>query len=571
MGEVIGIRSFYEGLYADGDAINERSQLVIWSPADKVSRWSSCVEDAVVLSEAQATASDLYYGVCLQDRAGALEERARRTGKAEPSMEFSRGYATTASVIPAMWLDLDIAGGGHEKKGLPRNQADADRILADLPLDPSWIVGTGGGLHVYWVLKEPLTLANELERDAAAAAIHGWQTLAIDAAANLGFNMDSTHDLSRVLRPVGSVNHKYGSAVHIRREGDARYHLDDFTPFSTAGVHVRPPARVNVEGMIDEDREPPPEKLLAMLNLVPRFGATWRRERKEFPSQSEYDLSLATMAAATGGWRDEEIVALVMTHRKAAGEPTRADRPGYWSGLLGKAKRELRQGEARERITDALDAVEDSAGKADEDERGGFLRDLSALLGFEIRRIIRYDADPPTYRLVLESGSIHLGDVEKILNPVKFRAAIAAVSGALIGRFTKARWDPVAQAILRAVETVSLGADSTAAGLVGEWLGDYLAQYRPSEERQEAIEVRAPFVGSNRMPAFFLSEFRAWLAFARDERLGRKEIATLLRTAGCAPKVVAYERGGRRTTCHVWVAATELPVKPRVSGSLRAD
>ena len=549
--EAIG--GFWGDLY--GDAIGEEAQLVLWTSRDKRGRWASSVEEAVAVAEAQPPVSDLYYGVCLQDRPRYEEERGRRTGAVPPDMTFARGYATTAAVMPGLWLDLDIAGDGHEKKGLPRNQVDADRILAELPFDPTWVVGTGGGTHIYWLFREPWVLESEEERDRAAAAIRGWQTLAIDAAANMGFTVDSTHDLCRVLRPVGTTNTKYNNPVIFRQMSGARFNPSDFEDWTVAVVPVRPPVHSRAEdlGDLHAEIQPPPEKLMAMLNLAPKFASTWRRERKEFPSQSEYDMSLAAMAARAG-WQDDEIVALVVSHRRDGGEPLRLDRPAYYTGLIGKAKQGLVAEEAHERISERVEAVS-SGDAAPEDEREGFLTDVSNLLGFQIRRVLKFVTDPPQYRLVLEQGTIHLGGVEAILNSAKFRASIAAVSGQLIARFSGARWDPVAQAILQAVEELDLGNDSSAEGLVGEWLGEYLSQHRPSDDRQEAIPLREPFLDPDGQPAFFLSEFRSWLAFHRDERLGRRQVATLLRSAGCVPRVVGYvrEADGNRSTVQVWV------------------
>ena len=462
-----------------------------------------------------------------------------------------------------MWLDLDIAGDGHEKIGLPRNQADADRILEQLPLAPSWIVQTGGGTHIYWVFEEPWAIESDEERDRAAAVLRGWQTLAIDAAANMGFTVDATHDLPRVLRPVGTVNHKYGTKVAWRSESDVRYNPSDFEGWAQAVVPVRAPAHSRAEdlGELHSEIQPPAQKLMAMLNLAPQFAETWRRERKSFPSQSEYDMSLASMAARAG-WKDEEIVALVVSHRRDGGEPLRLDRPAYYTGLIGKAKQGMVVDEAHERINERVEAV--SVGDASpEDEREGFLTDISNLLGFRIRRVLKFVTDPPQYRLVLEEGCIHLGGVDSILNSQKFRASIAAVSGHLIARFKADRWDPVAQAILQAVEELDLGADSSAEGLVDEWLGEYLAQHRPSPERQDAIPLREPFLDPDQQPAFFLSEFRSWLAFHRDERLGRRQIATLLRSAACTPRVVSYTRegDGHKSTVHVWVAPRSVSAR----------
>ena len=559
------VRGFFQEMY--GECVTREARLVLWSARDKRSRWAASLSDAVSMVEAQAAASDPYFGVCLQSFDAAREERASRTGDVEPAMDFVRGYASTATVMPGLWLDLDFAGPAHEKRGLPRTRDDAARILSKLALEPTWVIRTGGGLHVYWLFREPWGLESEDERARAAACIRGWQTLAIDVAADMGFSMDSTHDLSRVLRPVGTTNHKYDTAVGFEVSDGRRYNPSDFEEWVdvVVPVHSALPERVEKLGNVTDEMQPPGEKLMAMLNLAPQFAATWRRERKEFPSQSEYDMSLASMAARAG-WKEGEIVALVVAHRRAGGEPTKADRPEYYARLLGKAQSGIVADQAHERLHERVEAVS-QGDSTPEDERDGFLRDVSALLGFKIRRVLKFVGDPPQYRLVLEQGTIHLGGVESILNSAKFRASIAAVSGHLISRFKADRWDPVAQAILQSVEELDLGADSSAEGIVYEWLGEYMTQHRPSEERQEAITIREPFLDPDGAPAFFLTEFRSWLAFHRDERLGRRQLATLLRSAACSPRVVAYTResDGHRTSVQVWVVpaavSSKLPLK----------
>lgn len=470
--------------------------------------------------------------------------------------------------MPGLWLDLDLAGPAHEKKGLPKTREELERILAALPHEPSWVLATGGGLHAYWIFEEPWEFESQEERDEAAALIRGWQNLAIDLAANMGFTVDSTHDLSRVLRPAGTVNHKYGTTVEFLLQSDRRFNPSDFEDYGDRVVSTQAPLTERVErlGDVREDVQPPAEKLMAMINLQPQFAATWRRERKEFPSQSEYDLSLASMAARAN-WSDEEIVALVIAHRRGAGEPTKHDRPEYYARLIQKSRAGIEADQAQERLTDRVESVA-QGDSTPEEERSGFLRDVSALLGFRIRRVLKFVGDPPQYRLVLEQGQIHLGGVESILNSAKFRASIAAVSGQLIGRFRPDRWDPIAQAILQSVEELDLGVDSTAEGIVGEWLTEYFSQNRPSDERDEAIAIRAPFLLPDGEVAFFLQEFRQWLAFHRDEKMGRRQLATMLRSAHCQPRTVAYTResDNHRSTVGVWVAPKGINIRPLLRG-----
>lgn len=550
------VRDFFENMY--GDTVSSDHRLVLWSSRDKKSVWNGSIDETVD-RVMEGNVSNLYFGVCLQDWEAAARERGSRVRReGEVDMTFCRGYPSTSVVMPGIWLDLDIAGPGHEKMGLPQTIVDAERILSSLPFDPTWVVDTGGGWHVYWLWREPWVLETDEERDRAAALVRGFQKLAIQTAIDMGFVLDSTHDLSRVLRPVGTVNAKYNSVVRFRDHSDHRFNPSDFDEWIDEVqpiVETRPSTEI---GNLQSDLQPPPQKFMSMLNLAPQFAATWRRERKDFPSQSEYDMSLASMAARAA-WSDEEIVGLVVAHRREGGESLKIDRPGYYERLISKARASIESDHAHERLSDRVEAV--STGDADiEEERSDFLTDVSVLLGFRIQRIIKFVTDPPQYRLVLDEGQIHLGGVDSILNPAKFRSSIAAVAGHLIQRFSGARWDPVAQAILQSVEELDLGIDSSTEGLVGEWLTEYLTQHRPSEDRAEAIPIRHPFLRGNGEVCLFLSEFRSWLGFHRDEKMGRKQLATLLRTAGSEPVTINYvrESDGKKTTASCWTVPVRI-------------
>jgi hypothetical protein len=81
-----------------------------------------------------------------------------------------------------LWVDIDdVSDGGPS--------------LAGFHPWPSIAVRSGGGLHAYWSLREPLTPAEA--RDACRRLAH-----------RLGGDMRST-DAARILRPPGTINHKY--------------------------------------------------------------------------------------------------------------------------------------------------------------------------------------------------------------------------------------------------------------------------------------------------------------------------------------------------------------------------
>ena len=61
----------------------------------------------------------------------------------------SSGGKDNISQMPAVWCDVDY-------KETPR-EVFIDRFKA-FPFKPSIIVKSGGGIHYYWILKEPLNL-----------------------------------------------------------------------------------------------------------------------------------------------------------------------------------------------------------------------------------------------------------------------------------------------------------------------------------------------------------------------------------------------------------------------------
>lgn len=562
---------FFSALY--GREIGELANLVIWSKKYG-STWCPDEESASATSSQLHQSTDIYFGVCLQDPEAVRNRVLSTRGEAPASLQHFRGYAATAAVMPGLWLDIDIASDAHKKKGLPTSREAALAFLEGFPFAPSVTVESGGGVHLYWLFTTPWILEDEEERGIAAALIRRWQERIRRA---VDYTVDATHDLSRVLRAPGTTNHKYGTTVGCSDlEAFPRYEKDELIAFCEDDgqmamvadpVIVDPPVKVEVSA----DAQPPTEKLLDLINLHPTFAATWRRERKDLPSQSEYDLSLATMAAKMA-WSQEEIAALLMAHRKAGGEPLKLDRPGYYQRTIAKAMSENAQVIAHDRLTERVDSVASGETKI-EHERLGIYTDISQMIGVHVIRIIRYIADPPQFRLVMEEGSIDLGGAENIVNSGKFRVAVAALSKHLITRITGKDWDPIAQAILRAAEDEDLGADSSPEGLVAEWLGEFLAQQRVEEDRAQAMVLRVPFLMSDGTTMIFLGGFQQWLSFYRNEKMGRRQLGILLRSAGCQPRAVAYrDSSGGQSTRNVWAVPERLlPLPPDVPSPVREE
>jgi len=140
--------------------------------------------------------------------------------------EFARGLETEVAAVVALVADVDAEKPKHNYPP----QSVILNTLADMPLQPSMIVVSGradGGLHPYWLLAEPFTIRTEADRDRIKRVSKEWQRLLKSKLAP--YELDSTFDLVRVLRPIGTTNKKYGSTVSaIVFEPDRRFNVEDF-------------------------------------------------------------------------------------------------------------------------------------------------------------------------------------------------------------------------------------------------------------------------------------------------------------------------------------------------------
>lgn len=117
----------------------------------------------------------VYFGVC-----------TRREG--------AGGSAAAVMECPALWVDIDCAK--QEIKG-----QEAIDALGFLPFAPSWIVNSGGGLHAYWQLEEPLNVSEGSEQREVAIA-------ALKALARILAGDTSCAELARIMRLPGTHNSK---------------------------------------------------------------------------------------------------------------------------------------------------------------------------------------------------------------------------------------------------------------------------------------------------------------------------------------------------------------------------
>jgi hypothetical protein len=175
----------------------DQEKLTWWYPTDP-SGIDEAADKSAVLSQSNC---DVYVGVSLHKRQGGPHDRAK---------------AELVDGIVGLYLDIDVAGEGHKKKGLPPSVDDARRLLEETyPQAPTIVIDSGHGLQAWFLFKEPWLFASADERNRAAAVSKGLNARLIRAASKRGWSADNVGDLARVLRVPGTLNHKTSNPVPV--------------------------------------------------------------------------------------------------------------------------------------------------------------------------------------------------------------------------------------------------------------------------------------------------------------------------------------------------------------------
>jgi hypothetical protein len=177
--------------------------------------------------------------------------------------------------IPILWVDLDLY-----KLSDGRRRESRERYK-NFPLKASFIIDSGGGRYLLWMLKEPSRqeipkIENRLKR--LASYFHG--------------DMSAT-DASRILRMPGSLNHKYPHLPQVKiveSNPERQYALDDFDSLLP-----------QVEEGIEDQRQYAQERS-ERLNEIMRCAFLQHCDRDRATlSEPEWYAMVSVLARETGG------------------------------------------------------------------------------------------------------------------------------------------------------------------------------------------------------------------------------------------------------------------------------
>jgi hypothetical protein len=177
--------------------------ILIWSitQGKKISRYFKDTEGAAQYALSLRDKSEVYFGLC-----PGREEKTK----------YERYTANEVSSLHCVWLDIDLYSPAHSKRRLPVDMNDVSKVFERIRFNPDIVVDSGHGLHCYWLLKEPVPIHNVTDNINVGDTMHDWMDHMKDVFAEFGWEVDSTCDLSRVLRVPGTLNHKLNPVKEVR-------------------------------------------------------------------------------------------------------------------------------------------------------------------------------------------------------------------------------------------------------------------------------------------------------------------------------------------------------------------
>jgi len=144
--------------------------------------------------------SNLYFGVC-------------------PRQIKGNGKKESVQYVTALWVDVDYGEVGHKKRSEYSHYQEAFNIAKSMNPEPSLIINSGHGLHVYWLLERYVEVNHK----------HIEQVLK-GLAGKIGG--DTAYDISRILRLPDSKNLKISDDPKevevVFCDPDNKYILRDF-------------------------------------------------------------------------------------------------------------------------------------------------------------------------------------------------------------------------------------------------------------------------------------------------------------------------------------------------------
>lgn len=478
--------------------------------------------------------ANVYMGVCLRrEMWPRLSGRVNaKTGKSETE---HRGTEANALSAGAVWVEIDFTGLGH--KGRVVEAEDARKRLAEFGRKPSIVVRSGGGIHVYWLLKEPVT----------GGAI--WNVKAVNQELAAHFGADNASDLARILRLPGLVNPKYDPPRPVEISWwhpEHRYTLADFGQPAAAAPAPADPAPATTTPAAPGEKTPPalqasrampsidlPEescrKIGQMLSEI--WFPGWRHQMSldvagmlahSGVSLASAKAIISTASTKVGGDTEDRLKAVEATYDRFAFGHEIAG-----ATVLEKAIDENFPALARDKAKKIVLAIRKLLPKRVSSDGPDGQPD------FVVVRVVKFDSRPARYQILIEKN----GDQHEVVCETavfdEFRLFRRAFFEAthnkrihITGKAKQSVWEHLTETADLEVKTAPREA-STSGAIESE-----LEEFLDSKKENPEVGTLRSFAGYTEHDTFFrLAAFRGHLK-DRGLKLSDREIAHVLKLSG---------------------------------------
>lgn len=309
-----------------------------------------------------------------------------------------------------------------------------------------------------------------------------------------------------------------------------------------------------------EPSEFPVDKFDALVTNDDRFRHSWRHKRQDLADQSlsSYDAALC-FAAASAGWTDGELAALIIAHRNKWGGAEKAHRRDYLARtimMVREAVRSRMQGTESERS--AMGRVLTKV-QAEETLDGGpaeALAELRGRLGIPIERvIITGEREARAWSIVLEDGyRFSIGDSASLLSQAAMRAALLSHCQVVLPACKAPVWDATIS-ILQAASEREDSADSDPLREVGEAIQRYSAEAPPWDGELGEAEFREchPIKSRDGQTLVNVGDFAKWCSINHTlAGMNAEKIRGILRSGGWKGKAISRKIDGKVYNFTYW-------------------
>jgi hypothetical protein len=151
------------------------------------------------------------------------------SARAEKPRELTMGSADTVDYLDALVVDIDFSDGGSAHAAGERNptREQADVWIAEAPVQPTLVIASGGGYHLWFALKTFVPVRSDAGVELVARHKNLWESIA--AADSL--NIDAgplKNQAAGVLRTSGGWNRKQNAPVTLNTPtAGPRYSIEE--------------------------------------------------------------------------------------------------------------------------------------------------------------------------------------------------------------------------------------------------------------------------------------------------------------------------------------------------------